>query len=63
MGVDAAPVGSARELEPVLEEAFASGKPYLVNVPTAAIPAPELAGRMSVPGFKPLDFRYTDRPI
>lgn len=63
MGVEAMPVRNADELEPILEMAFASGKPYLVSVPTAAIPAPELAGKINASAYEPFDFRAPDIPI
>lgn len=63
MGVEAMPVKNTGELEPVLEMAFASGKPFLVSVPTAAIPARELARTMEAPAFKPFDFGHPDMPI
>jgi len=46
MGIKAATINAAEELEPSLKEGFEAGEPSLIQVPTATVPAPELSHLM-----------------
>jgi len=64
MGIKAATINAAKELEPSLKEGFEAGEPFLIQVPTATVPAPELLLLMgTVNAFKSLNLKPPLTPV
>ena len=64
MGVQSQTINSPEDLDQALEKAFTSNAPYLLQVPTALSPAPELAREMGgVRAFNPQGMHPTSTPV
>jgi len=60
MGIKAVTIKKAEELEPLLSEGIHANEPILIEVPTAAVPAPELSRLMgTVNTFKSKNLKPT----